>query len=114
MRPNTPKKIIVMTDGQFCLISDYSCASYPANCLIELILGYKNCPMGIAESANPIKRMRNTEVYAIGVGQQCRVDSRGNRIGGGCYMKSELEEIASKGSKKYIYEVSTFEELVNR
>lgn len=89
MRPNTPKKIIVMTDG------------------------YKNCPMSIAESANPIKRMRNTEVYAIGVGQQCRVDSRGNRIGGGCYMKSELEEIASRGSKKYIYEVTTFEELVN-
>ena len=70
--------------------------------------------MGIAESSNPIKRMRNTEVYAIGVGQQCRVDSRGNRVGGGCYMKSELEEIASRGSKKYIYEVSTFEELVNR
>ena len=76
--------------------------------------GYKNCPMGIAESSNPIKRMRNTEVYAIGVGQQCRVNSRGNRVGSSCYMKSELEEIASKGSKKFIYEVSTFEELVNR
>ena len=109
MRPNTPKKIIVMTDGK-------SLPDFPEVNFYPILpnLGYKNCPMGIAESANPIKRMRNTEVYAIGVGQQCLVDSRGNRIGGGCYMKSELEEIASRGSKKYIYEVSTFEELVNR
>ena len=82
MREGVKKKVIMMTDGR------------------------KNCPMEIKPQADKIKQ-EGVTMYAIGVGHRC-----GAYENNGCYLESELQEIASKPYEKFVHEVDNFDSLI--
>ena len=82
MREGVKKKVIMMTDGR------------------------KNCPMEIKPQADKIKQ-EGVTMYAIGVGHRC-----GAYENNGCYLESELQEIASKPYDKFVHEVDNFDSLI--
>ena len=68
--------------------------------------GRKNCPKEIGPEAKKI-RDEGVMLYAIGVGKQCAPYEKT-----GCYLQSELKEIASKPYDKFVFEIDNFDQLI--